>query len=166
MDYDYNYLKEKVLIVNQKSSLFKGNIISNLKLNKKIGINNYLNITLSNEIVNKKGKKFIIEENGKNLSGGEKQRLVLARGLIKQPDILILDDSMSATDLKFEKQIIDNLINNYKDMTIIFITSRIKTVKSFDKIILLDNGKIKRIGNHNILLNDQIYKDLYDIGGV
>lgn len=165
-EYDYNYLKEKIMIINQKSSLFKGNIISNLKLNKKINIDKYLNITLSNKIINKKGKNFIIEESGKNLSGGEKQRLVLARGLIKEPDILVLDDSMSATDLSIEKDIINNLINNYKDTTIIFITSRIGVVKDFDKIILLEDGKIKKVGNHNTLMKDKTYKDLYELGGV
>ena len=165
-EYDFDYLKDRVHIINQKSSLFKGSINSNLKLNKKININKFVEISLSDKVINKKGTNFNIEESGKNLSGGEKQRLIIARSLIKEPDILILDDSMSAMDLKVEKQVIDNIINSYPNKTIIFITNRINTIKSFDKIILLDDGKIKNIGNHDTLMKDNLYKDLYDIGGI
>lgn len=167
-NYDFNYLKEIILIINQKSKLFKDTILNNLTLNKNGDINKYLKITLSDKIINKKENNlnFLIEQDGKNLSGGEKERLILCRSLIKKPDILILDDSLSAIDLKTEEKIIKNLLENYKNKTIIFITNRIRTVKNFDKIILLENGKIKQIGNHKSLLNEPAYVDLYDIGEV
>lgn len=157
--YDLKYLKEKILIVNQKANLFKNTINNNLKFNKHIDINQYIDLTLSNKI-----DKKIIEQNGKNLSGGERQRLILARTLIQEPSILILDDSLNALDLKTEEKIISNILNKYKDKTIIFITSRIKSIKEFDKILLLDNGKIKGIGNHQELMKNPIYKELYSIG--
>ncbi len=157
--YDLKYLKGKILIVNQKANLFKNTINNNLKFNKHIDINQYIDLTLSNKI-----DKKIIEQNGKNLSGGERQRLILARTLIQEPSILILDDSLNALDLKTEEKIISNILNKYKDKTIIFITSRIKSIKEFDKILLLDNGKIKGIGNHQELMKNPIYKELYSIG--
>lgn len=157
--YDLKYLKEKILIVNQKANLFKNTINNNLKYNKHIDINQYIDLTLSNKI-----DKKIIEQNGKNLSGGERQRLILARTLIQEPSILILDDSLNALDLKTEEKIISNILNKYKEKTIIFITSRIKSIKEFDKILLLDNGKIKGIGNHQELMKNPIYKELYSIG--
>ncbi len=157
--YDLKYLKEKILIVNQKANLFKNTINNNLKFNKHIDINQYIDLTLSNKI-----EKKIIEQNGKNLSGGERQRLILARTLIQEPSILILDDSLNALDLKTEEKIISNILNKYKEKTIIFITSRIKSIKEFDKILLLDNGKIKGIGNHQELMKNPIYKELYSIG--
>ena len=157
--YDLKYLKEKILIVNQKANLFKNTINNNLKFNKHIDINQYIDLTLSNKI-----DKKIIEQNGKNLSGGERQRLILARTLIQEPSILILDDSLNALDLKTEEKIISNILNKYKEKTIIFITSRIKSIKEFDKILLLDNGKIKGIGNHQELMKNPIYKELYSIG--
>ena len=158
-EYDLKYLKEHIIIVNQKANLFKNTKNNNLKFNKKINIKPYIDITLSNKI-----DKKIIEQNGKNLSGGERQRLVLCRSLILEPDILILDDSLSAVDLKTEEKIINNLLTKYNDKTIIFITSRIKAIKDFDKIMLLDNGRIIDIGNHQKLLNNSIYKELYSMG--
>lgn len=167
-DYELNCLKDNILIVNQKTNLFKNTIKNNLKFNNKVDISKYIEMTLSNKIIDKKEKKlnYLIEQNGKNLSGGERQRLILCRSLIKDPDILILDDSLSAVDLKTEEKIINNLIDNYPNKTIIFITNRIKSIKNFDKIILLDNGKIKNIGNHNKLKEDKLYNELDSIGGI
>lgn len=167
-DYELDCLKNNILIVNQKTNLFKNTIKNNLKFNNKVNISKYIEMTLSNKIINKKEKKlnYLIEQNGKNLSGGERQRLILCRSLIKDPDILILDDSLSAVDLKTEEKIINNLIDNYPNKTIIFITNRIKSIKNFDKIILLDNGKVKNIGNHNKLKEDKLYNELYNIGGI
>ena len=166
-NYDKKYLKEHIEIINQKNNVFKDTFINNIRFNKKIDINKYLKLTLSDKILHKKNNdlNYIIEQNGKNLSGGEKQRLILCRTLINNPDILILDDSLSALDLKTEKQIINNLLKEYKNKTIIFITSRLKSIKNFDKIVLLDNGEIKSIGNHDKLLKNPIYNELYNIGG-
>ena len=159
--YDSKYLKEQILIVNQKANLFKNTINNNLRFNKHIDIKSYIDLTLSNKIIQ---NKKVVEQNGKNLSGGEKQRLVLARTLIQEPSVLILDDSLNALDLKTEEKIINNLLNKYQDKTIIFITSRIKSIKNFNKIILLDNGRIQDIGNHQELLQNPIYKELCSMG--
>ena len=158
-DYDSKYLKEHISIINQKNNLFKNTINNNLKFDKKTNIDKYIKFTCSNKII--KNKKNI-EQNGKNLSGGERQRIILCRTLIMNPDILILDDSLSAVDLNTEQTIINNILN--LDKTVIFITSRIKSIKNFDKIILLDNGKRQGIGTHQQLLNIPLYQELYNMG--
>lgn len=167
-DYDLNYLKEKVLIVNQKSNVFKDTIVNNITFKKKKDISKYTKITLFDKVINKKENnlKFKVEQNGKNLSGGEKQRLILTRSIVNDFDILVLDDSMSALDLKTENKVIDNLLKKYKDKTIIYVTNRISNIKNFDKIILLNNGKIEQIGKHEDLLNNQTYIELSNIGEV
>lgn len=163
--YDYNYLKERVRIIDQKSVLFKDTIENNIKFNKKINIEKTIKLTLSDKIINKKDKKnkFVIEQKGKNLSGGERQRIILSRALIKPFDILVLDDSLSKLDLRTEKQVINNILNEYKDKTIIFITNRIKPLRNIDKIVLLEDGKIKKIGTHRQLLKDPTYTLLYNV---
>lgn len=166
--YSIKNLRKKIKIINQKNTLFKDTIENNIKFNKNIEIEKYLKLTLSKKIIEKKENniKFQIEQNGKNLSGGERQRIILCRSLIDEFEVLILDDVLSAVDLKTEEQIIKNILKNYKNKTIIFITSRIHAIKDFDKIILINNGKIESIGTHKELLNNQNYKSLYDIGEV
>ena len=102
----------------------------------------------------------MVEQNGKNLSGGEKQRLILTRNIIKDFDILVLDDSLSATDLKTENKILDNILKEYKNKTIIFVTNRISSIKKFDKIIILKDGKIEQIGSYEKILNNKEYIEL------
>ncbi|MBP3461538.1 MAG: ABC transporter ATP-binding protein [Bacilli bacterium] len=166
--YNISSLRKEIRIINQKNNVFKNTIANNIKFNKKINIEKVLKITLSENIVNKKEKKlkYIIEQNGKNLSGGEKERIILCRSLLEDFSLLVLDDSLSALDLKTEEKIIKNILKEYKDKTIIFITNRIRTVKNFDKIVLISNGKIEKIGTHEELLDNQNYKKLYDIGEV
>lgn len=164
-EYDLNYLKEKVLIVNEKANVFKDTILNNITFNKKKEIEKYTKMTLFDKVINKKENnlKFKVEQNGKNLSGGEKQRLILTRSIINNFDILILDDSLSALDLKTENKIKNNLLNEYKTKTIIFVTNRISSIKNFDKIILLNNGKIEQIGKYEDLLNNQTFIELSNI---
>lgn len=161
-DYDFNFLKERILITNQKSNVFKDTIINNITFNKHKDISKYSRITLFDKVINKKEKnlKFIVEQNGKNLSGGEKQRLILTRNIIKDFDILVLDDSLSATDLKTENKILDNILKEYKNKTIIFVTNRISSIKKFDKIIILKDGKIEQIGSYEKILNNKEYIEL------
>ena len=163
--FDLEYLRSKIIIVNQKSNIFKNTLINNISFNKKIDIDKYSNITLLNKVINKKEDKlnFKIEQNGKNLSGGEKQRLILTRSIINDFDVLILDDTLSAVDYKTEEKIINNLLKEYKDKTIIFVTNRINSIKDLKKIILIDDGKIIDIGNHNELLKNNTYQELYNI---
>lgn len=109
----------------------------------------------------KEGFETVLGERGVTVSGGQKQRISIARALAKDPDILILDDSVSAVDTKTEETIIDNLYNLRKGKTTIFIAHRISTVKDLDKIIIVDDGKIVGIGSHNELMkNSTFYQDI------
>jgi len=109
----------------------------------------------------KEGFNTILGERGVTVSGGQKQRISIARALAKDPDILILDDSVSAVDTKTEDAIIKNLHEVRKGKTTIFIAHRISTVKKMDKIVLLENGKVIAVGSHKELLQtSQVYKDM------
>ena len=109
----------------------------------------------------KEGFDTILGERGVTVSGGQKQRISIARAIAKNPDILILDDSVSAVDTKTEETIIKNLYDLRKGKTTIFIAHRISTVRNMDKIILLDDGKIVDIGSHNELMEKSpMYRDM------
>ena len=112
----------------------------------------------------KNGIDSEVGQTGSNLSGGQRQRICLARALIRKPKILILDDVTSALDRATEFEIINNLKTKLKDTTKIIISQKITSVKNADKIIVLDNGHISNIGNHEYLINhDPIYKDMYEL---
>ena len=103
-----------------------------------------------------------IEQGGSNVSGGQKQRLCIARAILKNPKILILDDSMSAVDTKTDKLIRDGLKEYKKDITKIIVAQRCSSVMDADKIIIIDNGKIIAMGNHKELLeNSKEYQEIY-----
>ena len=110
-----------------------------------------------------KGFDTVVGERGATLSGGQKQRSSIARALIKNPDILILDDCLSAVDAKTEVKILDNLKEVLKDRTSIIVSHRISAVKNADKIIVMDNGKIVEEGTHEELkVKEGIYKDIFE----
>jgi len=109
------------------------------------------------------GFETMVGERGVTLSGGQKQRASIARALIKNPDILILDDCLSAVDAKTEVKILDNLNKIMRDKTSIIISHRISAVKEASQIIVLDEGKIVQNGTHEELKNQQgIYKEIYE----
>jgi ATP-binding cassette subfamily B protein len=109
----------------------------------------------------KDGFMTMLGERGVTVSGGQKQRISIARALTKNPEILILDDSVSAVDTKTEEAIIKNLHRIRKGRTTIFIAHRISTVKRMDKIILLDHGQVVAIGNHKELMKTSpLYQDM------
>ncbi len=110
------------------------------------------------------GYDTIVGERGVMLSGGQKQRISIARSLIKNPELVVLDDCLSAVDAKTERTILENLEKTLKDKTVLFITHRIFSVMNFDKIIVLDDGKIAEQGNHATLIEKKgIYFDLYQL---
>jgi ATP-binding cassette subfamily B protein len=110
------------------------------------------------------GYETIVGERGVMLSGGQKQRISIARSLIKNPELVVLDDCLSAVDAKTERTILENLDKTLKDKTVLFITHRIFSVMNFDKIIVLDDGKIAELGNHATLIEKKgIYFDLYQL---
>lgn len=167
-DYDLDKLHQEISLVNQRSVLFNGTIKSNILIGKKDATDE----EIINALKNSEAYKFVKEysdfidhevyENGKNFSGGQKQRLSLARALIKDSELLILDDSTSALDYLTDKNVREN-INKMKDLTVIFISQRTSSIQHCDKIIVVDNGKIDAIGTHEELLNTSlIYKEIYD----
>ncbi|MDY4936928.1 MAG: ABC transporter ATP-binding protein [Candidatus Onthovivens sp.] len=167
-DYDLDKLHQEISLVNQRSVLFNGTIKSNILIGNKDATDE----EIINALKNSEAYKFVKEysdftdhevyENGKNFSGGQKQRLSLARALIKDSELLILDDSTSALDYLTDKNVREN-INKMKDLTVIFISQRTSSIQHCDKIIVVDNGKIDAIGTHEELLNTSlIYKEIYD----
>jgi ATP-binding cassette subfamily B protein len=104
-----------------------------------------------------------VEQRGRNFSGGQKQRLSLSRTLIKQPKILILDDTTSALDLLTEAKVQDNLLKNYKNITKLIISQRISSVKNADKILVLEKGQVIGIGSHQELLKTtHVYRQIVE----
>ena len=109
------------------------------------------------------GINSVIYEGGKNFSGGQKQRLAIARALVKKPSLIILDDSLSALDYATDKKLRESLKENLKDTTTIIISQRISSIISADKILVLDDGKAMGLGAHEELLeNCPTYREIYE----
>ncbi len=166
-DISIHDLREKIGFVPQKGLLFKGTIKSNItygtknKTNEEI--NKALKISQSLEFVNKLENKldFEIAQGGKNVSGGQRQRLSIARAIIKDPDILIFDDSFSALDFKTDSKLRKELKQITKNKTVIIVAQRINTIMNANQIIVLDEGKIVGKGTHKYLMkNCEIYKQI------
>lgn len=166
-EYDIVSLRNEISLVNQKSVLFNGTIKSNLLMAKKDATDEEIKEALINscayDFVNKYDDYIDHEvlENGKNFSGGQKQRLSLARSLLKKGELLILDDSTSALDYLTDKNVREN-INKYNDLTVIFISQRTSSIANCDKIIVMNNGVIDGIGTHTELLkSSKVYQEIY-----
>ena len=169
-DYDLNTLRNDVGIVLQKNILFSGTIASNLRFGNENATLNEMeeacDIASALEFINEKPERFdaIVEQGGANFSGGQKQRLSIARTILKKPKIIIFDDSTSAVDTKTDAHIRDGLKNKLKDTTKIIISQRIITLKECDRIIVMDNGRVVAFDTHENLINTcKLYKDIYDI---
>ena len=167
-EYDLETLRNEVAIVLQKNVLFSGTIKENLRWgNKELADEEMIQackLAQADGFINEFPKKYdtYIEQGGTNVSGGQKQRLCIARALLKKPKILILDDSTSAVDTKTDKLIRKAFKENIPDITKIIIAQRIDSVKDADKIIVLDGGKINGMGTHEELMeNNEIYKEVY-----
>lgn len=167
-EYDLETLRNNVAVVLQKNVLFSGSIIENLRWGD-------LNATEEEVVKASKiaqaddfirsfpdGYQTHIEQGGTNVSGGQKQRLCIARAILKKPKILILDDSTSAVDTKTDKLIRTALRDDIPDTTKIVIAQRTSSIEDADQIIVLDNGHIDQIGTHEELLKtNKIYQDVY-----
>ena len=167
-DYDLDTLRNNVSVVLQKNVLFTGSIIENLRWGDKNATYEEVvaasKIAQADEFVQSFPDKYDthIEPGGTNVSGGQKQRLCIARAILKKPKILILDDSTSAVDTKTDKLIRTGLRNDIPDTTKIVIAQRISSIEDADQIIVLDEGKIDAIGTHEELLKDnKIYQEVY-----
>ena len=165
--YDPIYLRDKIGIVMQKASLFKGTIRDNILWGNNFASDEEILDALKNaqalDIVNSKGGLDAeVEQFGRNFSGGQKQRLSIARALIKKPEILILDDSSSALDYATDaslRKAIKNLSNN---MTVIIISQRTTSIEYADHILVLEDGEQVGFGNHKELLETcEVYQEIY-----
>ncbi len=167
-DYDLKTLRDNVAVVLQKNVLFSGTIADNIRWGKHDAsleeIKEICELAQADEFISRMpdGYDTYLERGGVNVSGGQKQRLTIARALIKQPKILILDDSTSAVDTATDKRIQDGFKNKIKDTTKIIISQRISSIQYADKIIVMDNGGISDIGTHERLLESSpIYQEVY-----
>ena len=167
--YDMQILRNEVAMVLQKNVLFSGTIKENLRWGNEDATDDELirvcKLASAHDFIMSFPDKYdtYIEQGGSNVSGGQKQRLCIARALLKKPKILILDDSTSAVDTKTDKLIRDAFKNEIPDTTKIIIAQRVNSIMDCDKIIVMDNGKINGIGTHSELLkNNVIYKDIYE----
>lgn len=165
-DVSQKELHEKIGYVPQKGILFSGTIESNIKYGKDISnekMEEVSEIAQASEFINDKEKKFETEiaQGGNNVSGGQKQRLSIARALAMDPEIFIFDDSFSALDLKTDRKLREALKNNVKDKTVIIVAQRVGTIMDADQIIVLEDGRIVGKGRHEELLNTcEIYKQI------
>ena len=167
-EYDLKALRDSVAVVLQKNFLFSGTVASNMRWGNKEAtdeeIVKALRVAQMSETIEATQERLnkVVEQGGANFSGGQKQRLCIARALLKNPKILILDDSTSAVDTKTDRLIRKALKNDLPDMTKIVIAQRISSIEEADQIIVLDNGEINGIGTHKQLLeNNEIYREVY-----
>ena len=168
-DYDLKVLRDEVSCVLQKNVLFSGTVVENILWGDENAsfeeVVRVCKLAQADSFINelKDGYNTFIEEGGTNVSGGQKQRLCIARALLKKPKILILDDSTSAVDTRTDKLIQDAFKKEIPNTTKIIIAQRISSVENADRIIVLDNGIISGIGSHKELLkSNKIYKEVYD----
>ena len=168
-DYDLDTLRNEVSMVLQKNVLFSGTIKENLRWGDKNASDEELvrvsKLACADEFIERFPDKYDtwIEQGGSNVSGGQKQRLCIARALLKKPKILILDDSTSAVDTHTDAMIRKAFREEIPDTTKIIIAQRISSVQDSDKIIVLDDGEINGIGTHEELLkNNAIYREVYE----
>ena len=166
--YDIKTLRDAVSMVLQKNELFSGTIKENLRWGNKNATDEEMikacKLAQADEFINGFIDKYdtYIEQGGTNVSGGQKQRLCIARALLKKPQILILDDSTSAVDTKTDSLIRKAFKEEIPNTTKIIIAQRISSVQDSDQIIVLDNGEIDGIGTHEELLkNNKIYQEVY-----
>jgi ATP-binding cassette subfamily B protein len=168
-EYDLEVLRNQVAVVLQKNVLFSGTILENLRWGDKNATReeciHACQLACADDFIQSfpDGYDTYIEQGGSNVSGGQKQRLCIARALLKKPKILILDDSTSAVDTATDAKIRNAFQVEVPGMTKIIIAQRISSVESADRIIVMENGEINGFGTHEQLLeSNEIYKDIYE----
>ncbi len=167
--YDMEALRNQVAVVLQKNVLFSGTILENLRWgNKEASEEECIRacrLACADEFIQKMPDKYntYIEQGGTNVSGGQKQRLCIARALLKKPRILILDDSTSAVDTATDAKIRKAFAEEIPDTTKLIIAQRVSSVQNADRIIVMDNGAVTAFGTHDALLKESpIYREVYE----
>ena len=168
-EYDLDTLRNQVAVVLQKNVLFSGTIKENMRWGKPDATDEeiayYCSLAQASEFIEGFPEKYdtFIEQGGANVSGGQQQRLCIARALIKQPKILILDDSTSAVDTKTDALIRKTFREQIPDTTKIIIAQRIASVQDADMIVVMENGRIDAVGTHETLLgSNTVYTEVYE----
>ncbi len=168
-DYNLKALRDSVSVVLQKNTLFSGTIADNLRWGNKNATLEEMEKAASTasalSFIEEKENGFdsIVEQGGTNFSGGQRQRLCIARALLKKPKILIMDDSTSAVDTATDRQIRESLRRDVNSMTRIIISQRVSSIEDADKIIIMNNGEIEDIGTHEELIErNEGYRSLYE----
>lgn len=168
-EYDMDTLRNKVAMVLQKNVLFSGTVAENLRWGDENATDEDLRLAArqacAEEFIDAlpNGFGYDLGQGGVNVSGGQKQRLCIARALLKKPAVIIFDDSTSAVDTKTDASIRDSLAKYAPEITKIIIAQRIASVQDADKIIVLDDGKISAVGKHEELLkSSEIYREVYE----
>lgn len=168
-EYDMDTLRNKVAVVLQQNVLFSGTILENLRWGDKNATTDECieacKMACADDFIDSFPDKYntYIEQGGTNVSGGQKQRLCIARALLKKPRILILDDSTSAVDTATDSKIRAALAKTIPGTTKLIIAQRISSVMDADRIIVMNDGKVDGFGTHeNLLKNNEIYRDVYD----
>lgn len=163
-------IRNEVAVVLQKNVLFSGTILDNLRWGKEDATEEecreVCELACADEFIDRMpdGYNTWIEQGGSNVSGGQKQRLCIARALLKSPKVLILDDSTSAVDTATDAKIRQAFATKIPNTTKIIISQRISSVQDADRIIVLDNGMVSGFDTHeNLLKNNTIYKEIYDV---
>lgn len=168
-DYDLETLRDQVSVVLQKNVLFSGTVLDNLRWGDKNATEEdckrVCRMACADEFIEKMpdGYNTVIEQGGANVSGGQRQRLCIARALLKKPKILILDDSTSAVDTSTDAKIRKAFAEEIPGTTKLIIAQRISSVQDCDRIIVMDDGKINGFGTHKELLeSNDIYREVYE----
>lgn len=168
-EYSKEELRKRIGMVMQRAQLFSGTIRSNLKLGAESASDEQLWEALETaraaDFVRGKpgGLDAPVSQNGRNLSGGQKQRLTIARALVTRPEILILDDSSSALDFATDAALRESLSELHGKTTIFIVSQRASSLRHADMIIVMDDGKIVGLGEHDELLSDcLVYREIYE----
>ena len=167
--YDLEALRNQVAVVLQKNVLFSGTILDNLRWGKEDATQaecaEACRLACADEFIERFPDRYNtwIEQGGSNVSGGQKQRLCIARALLKKPKILILDDSTSAVDTATDARIREAFVKKIPGTTKLIVAQRISSVRDADRILVLDNGRANGFDTHeNLLKNNPIYREIYE----